>query len=828
MWRAESQSSEAGRGGALIAKVAVEAATYAIDKPYDYLVPPGLVEKVQPGVRVTVPFGKGNRTSEGMILALTRGEAGGKLKTLSNVLDRESVLDEERLKLAFWLRERYFCTLYSAVRAILPAGLWYRVREVYALAVDRETALNGGENAGESRALETLVSGGGSADLDTLRQACGSGVTAALRGLEERGLVRLEATATRKIQDKTVQRAALAVEPEAALAAVSGRRRSAPMRYAVVQLLSAVGSALTSDICYFTGASMQTIRGLVRSGLVELTPEESFRVPRPEPADGGPIVLSEEQQRAYDGVMELVEGGEPACALLYGVTGSGKTAVYIRLLQEIVRRGRRGMILVPEIALTPQMMARFSAHFGEKVVMLHSGLRVSERYDQWKRIRRGEVDVVLGTRSAVFAPLDKLGMVILDEEHEPSYQSENAPRYHARDVAKYLCARQGATLVLGSATPSVESAWQAQRGAYRKLTLPSRYNRQELPRVLIADMRREVRRGNGTMISEPLRLELEENLRRGEQSILFLNRRGNSRMLLCGECGEVPACPRCSVPLTYHSANRRLMCHYCGYSQPAFSACPTCGGRMKAVGAGTQKVEEELRALFPEAAVLRMDADTVSGNHEKLLSRFEKEKIPILLGTQMVAKGLDFPNVTLVGVLAADLSLYVDQYTAAERTFSLLTQVVGRAGRGSKDGRAVIQTYTPDNEVITSAARQDYGAFYAAEIRIRKARRYPPFADIFTLTVSGASEEAVLRGGCSLRQTLLAAAGTLEGPEKPEILGPAPAPVLKVNNRFRYRLFWIGRNDHAARERIAGCLRAFAQWKGSRGLALFADCNGLD
>ena len=828
MWRGEPLIGEESRGGALIAKVAVEAATYAIDKPYDYLVPLGLTDKVQVGVRVTVPFGRGNRASEGLILALIRGDAGGRLKALSAVLDSGPVLDEKGLKLAFWLRERYFCTLYSAVRTILPAGLWYEIREVYTLAVDRETALSGAAGAGESRALETLVSGGGSADLDTLRQACGGGVTAVLRALEERGLVRLEATATRKIQDKTVQRATLAVEPEAAMAAVSACRRSAPMRYAVVKLLCAVGSALTSDLCYFTGASLQTIRGLVRSGLVELTREEAFRVPRPEPADGAPIVLTEEQQAAFDGILALAAKEKPACALLYGVTGSGKTAVYIRLLQEIVRRGRRGMILVPEISLTPQMMARFSAHFGERVVMLHSGLRLSERYDQWKRIRRGEVDVVLGTRSAVFAPLDHLGMVILDEEHEPSYQSENAPRYHARDVAKYLCAREGATLVLGSATPSVESAWQAQRGVYHKITLPSRYNRQELPRVLIADMRREVRRGNATMISEPLRLELEENLRRGEQSILFLNRRGNSRMLLCGECGEAPSCPRCSVPLTYHSANGRLMCHYCGYSQPAFSACPSCGGRMKTVGAGTQKVEEELHALFPEAAVLRMDADTVSGNHEKLLSRFEKEQIPILLGTQMVAKGLDFPNVTLVGVLAADLSLYVEQYTAAERTFSLLTQVVGRAGRGSKDGRAVIQTYTPDNEVITSAARQDYGAFYAAEIRIRRARRYPPFADIFTLTVSGASEEAVLQGALGLRQTLQAAAETLEGEERPELLGPAPAPVLKVNNRFRYRLFWIGRNDHAARDRISGCIRAFAQWKGSRGLALFADCNGLD
>ncbi len=553
-----------------------------------------------------------------------------------------------------------------------------------------------------------------------------------------------------------------------------------------------------------------------------------LRVPKPEAADGAPITLSDEQQAAYDGIAEKLEGESASCALLYGVTGSGKTLVYIRLLQEVVRRGRRGMILVPEIALTPQMMAKFTAYFGGRVVMLHSGLRMTERYDQWKRIRRGEVDIVLGTRSAVFAPLENLGMIILDEEHESSYQSENPPRYHARDVAKFLCAQQNAVLVLGSATPSVETTHQAQRGVYQKLILRSRFNRQPLPRVVIADMREEVRAGNSGMIGAPLRRELEENLRRGEQSILFLNRRGSSRMLLCGECGEAPQCPRC-VPLTYHSANGRLMCHYCGHSERAPDRCPECGGIMKQIGAGTQKVEEELNALFPGVGVLRMDADTVSGNHETLLDKFEKEKIPILLGTQMVAKGLDFEDVTLVGVVSADLSLYVDNYHAAERTFSLLTQVVGRAGRGSKDGRAVIQTFTPDNEVITSAAAQDYNSFYTGEIRIRRARRYPPFADIFTLTVSGPEEGAVLRAAAQLRESMRSG---LRYPTAVnmavEILGPAPAPVVKVNNRYRYRIFWIGKNDHTTRELIAYYLRAFHQQKENRGMNLFVDCNAED
>ena len=431
--------------------------------------------------------------------------------------------------------------------------------------------------------------------------------------------------------------------------------------------------------------------------------------------------------------------------LLQGVTGSGKTLVYIRLAQELLREGKSVMILVPEIALTPQMMARFTAYFGAEVALLHSGLRLTERYDQYKRIRRGEAHIVLGTRSAVFAPLRELGLIVLDEEQESSYESGSAPFYHARDIAKYRCAQEGARLLLGSATPTVETAYFARHGEYELLRLDRRFNAHRLPRVVVADLREELRAGNATAISRPLREELERNLAAGEQSILFLNRRGSSRQLLCPQCGHVPQCPRCSVFLTYHSANGRMMCHYCGYSETASETCPDCGGAMKHIGTGTQRVEEELRELFPGTEILRMDADTVGDGHEKVLREFEEKKVPILIGTQMVAKGLDFENVTLVGVLAADLSLYVDHYRASERTFSLITQVVGRAGRGSKEGRAVIQTYTPENDVILAAAGQDYDRFYDAEIRMRRLRRDPPFADQFMITVTGPEETRVRR-----------------------------------------------------------------------------------
>ena len=535
-----------------------------------------------------------------------------------------------------------------------------------------------------------------------------------------------------------------------------------------------------------------------------------------------PVCLSPEQQRAYDALAPGLSQPKPQPALLYGVTGSGKTLVFLKLIEQCLALGRQALVLVPEIALTPQLLHIFSSHFGPDVAVLHSSLRSGERYDEWKRVRSGAARVVLGTRSAVFAPLDHIGLIVLDEEQEGSYQSENPPRYHTRDVAKFLCARFGATLLLGSATPSVESFYAAEKGTYHLFTLRQRYNARALPRVSIADLREEIRRGNPGVIGHLLQEELAENLRRGEQSILFLNRRGNSRMLLCGECGYVPQCPRCSAALTYHSANGRLMCHHCGHSQSAVDTCPQCGGKMKHIGCGTQKVEQELGVLFPDVPVLRMDADTAAGGHSILLERFEKERIPILLGTQMVAKGLDFENVTLVGVLSADLSLYVDHYQAAERTFNLLTQVVGRAGRGGRTGRAVIQTYTPENDVIRSAAAQDYEAFYSQEIRLRRLRQCPPFADHFSFAFSGADEGAVLRSAAAARDSLRQLF-----PDQ-EVLGPAPAPVLKVNNRYRYHVLLVDHNCKPTRDKISWLLKTFSNDRANRGVNIFVDCNFTD
>ena len=807
----------------LIAKIAVSAATYAIDKPYDYLLPEELEAAV--GCRVLVPFGRGNRTCEGVVLSVSRGVPERPLKAVRQLLDDEPVLTGKQIKLALWMRQRYFCTVYDAIHTILPAGVWYRYRETWQICADSAWDDLSQREASICRFLTEAPR-----ELEELKKTFGEDVSALLRRLEKRGIASVAVESSRKVHDKVVQLVSLALDTESAAEYAEQRRKKAPRQAEAIEFLSRYGQTPLHELCYFTGVSRPAIRQLEKLGIIALTQQDEYRISEKGYAvKAVPITLNEEQQVVFETLLTQTERGSAGVTLLQGVTGSGKTLVYIRLAQELLARGKSVMILVPEIALTPQMMARFTAYFGDEVALLHSGLRMTERYDQYKRIRRGEAHIVLGTRSAVFAPLEDLGLIILDEEQESSYESENAPSYHARDIAKYRCAQEGARLLLGSATPTVETSWHARNGDYQLALLRRRYNQKQLPQVMIADLRQELRQGNMGVISRVLRQELEKNIAAGEQSILFLNRRGSSRQLLCGECGYVPQCPRCSVYLTYHSANERLMCHYCGYSEKAGESCPDCGGVMKHVGFGTQKVEEELRELFPGVEILRMDADTVGGGHEKLLRQFEEERVPILLGTQMVAKGLDFENVTLVGVLTADLSLYVDHYRASERTFSLLTQVVGRAGRGEKAGRAVIQTYTPENDVILAAAEQDYDRFYDAEIRLRKLRLDPPFADQFVITVTGPEEGAVLRASAQVRDGLAETARKKEYRSLGwEVLGPAPAPVVKVNNRYRYRITVIGKNDKALRDVIADFLRQFAVRSENRGMNIYADCNLMD
>lgn len=819
--------------GKMVAKVAVSKAIYAIDKPYDYLIPQQLESTLEPGMRVIVPFGAGNRSCDGLVLALQAAHEEKPLKAVLAQLDERPVLDQNSIQLALWMRERYFCTVYDAVKAMLPAGLYFSLKDALVLepGLEREAAYDTVQgHPAAQRLLEMLFAWNGRGDADQIHTAFGTkNPKSAIKFLTDRGLAHWETSAQRAVRDKTQKLAVLALPAEEALALVTPSRRRAPLRYAVTELLCALGAASAKELCYFTGASSATLRSLEKSGILTLEKQEVLRRIDLADVESSPApVLNQEQQTAFQGLDRLCQEERAAAALLYGVTGSGKTQVYIRLIQRVLNRGRTAIVLVPEISLTPQLLRIFASHFGTQIAVLHSSLRSGERYDEWKRVRSGEAKVVIGTRSAVFAPLKDLGLIVLDEEQEATYKSENTPRYHAREVAKYRCVQHNALLLMGSATPSVESMYHARQGSYHLFTLERRYNERSLPQVMIADMRQDLRRGNGGCISHLLRDELVKNLEAGEQSIFFLNRRGSSSMVSCGECGEVPCCPRCSVRLTYHSANGRLMCHYCGHSQPLPAACPACGGTLNFIGAGTQRVQSELKELFPNQEVLRMDTDTVSAAnpHEKILARFQKENIPILVGTQMVAKGLDFENVTLVGVVAADLSLYVDDFRAGERTFSLITQVVGRAGRGGKRGRAVIQTFTPENDVIRFAARQDYDSFYASEIALRRARGYPPFQDMLVFTASGPNESGVLRTCTRLRQALEQQLQQMDRPF--QLLGPAPACVAKVNNRYRYRLILMGKNDLALRRLAAHLLRAAHQDPDNRGVSVYADFDPYD
>ena len=815
----------------MIAKIAVSAATFAIDKPYSYWVPEDM--ELCPGIRVSVPFGRGNKRCEGVVLSVEPGSPEG-LKAIERCLDAQPLLNMTMLRLAAFMRDRYFCTLYDAIRAMLPGGLWFSVNDTYELTEDRSWQEKTIRQADAMKLLYHLTDLGGRTDGDALRQAVPEeeAFAAAIQYLLKKKWIRCDTDFQRRTGDKMEQVASLASSAEEAMEYASHRPKSAAMQKAVLELLCSVGSVSVKELCYFTGAKPATVKRLRDLGYVNLEDREVLRCREIRPAQiSTELVLNEEQDAAYQGLSAQMDADAPGVALLYGVTGSGKTSVYLKLIRRCLERGKGAMLLVPEIALTPQLLGVLVAHFGQQVAVLHSSLSPTERYDQWKRVRAGDAKVVVGTRSAVFAPCPDLGLMILDEEQEHSYKSENSPRYCAREVAMWRGVKERALVLLGSATPSIETMYHAKQGHYRLYTLRQRYNGRPLPHVRMVDMRQEVKDGNDLSFSYELQDAIRDTAQRGKQTILFLNRRGNSRALVCVDCREAPECPRCSARLTYHSANERLMCHYCGFSQPVPKRCPNCDGPLKQVGVGTQKAQQERNMLFPELEIARMDADTVSAvnTHEKILEHFKNDKVPVLIGTQMVAKGLNMPDVTLVGVLDGDLSLYSGSYRAAETTLNMLTQVGGRAGRGEDAGTAMIQTLVPEHQVLNLAARQDYDGFYDLEISLRQMQNLPPFGDLVTVTFTGQEETAVLRGAAKFRDSLiLCLKDKTYSQEHCTVLGPAPCTVPKINYNFRYQLTMRGRLTKPLRGLIAHLLRQFAKDGANRGVSAFADVNGYD
>ncbi|MBR3691759.1 MAG: primosomal protein N' [Clostridia bacterium] len=776
-----------------IAKVCVSAAKYEFDRPYDYFIPTGMRDILQPGMRVMIPFGTGNRKVEGMVLSTAFREELTGVKPVFSLLDREPILSPEGIRLALWMRETCFCTVYDAIHAILPSFLGIILSCRYTLA--EKAACETEEECAVRDYLRLHGSAEGASILAALDIREGARL---LRHMTEAGMLTEEDSSRRKVRE-SMQKTLRIADEDAAERFLFSAGRAQENQCIVLQFLLSAGESTPAEIRYNTGLGDSPVQTLVRKGLLKRGERRVMRIPTELMPEGPQLPippLSEEQQEVFSALKELSFSGEAHCALLEGITGSGKTLVYLHLISETLAAGKSAILLVPEISLTPQLISRFVSHFGRRVAVLHSGLSDGERYDQWLSVRDGEADVVIGTRSAIFAPLKDLGLIILDEEQEYSYKSAETPRYHAREVAKWRVMHHEALLLLGSATPSVESAYFARTGRYGHFRLKHRYSEAGLPSVIIADKKEDLREGRNDPIGRLLLERIAATAGDGHQSILFLNRRGRNKRIFCTECGESLQCPRCSVTASYHSANGRLMCHTCGWSSPMPSLCPVCGSRhLESDRAGTQMVVEQLARDLPEIGVLRMDADSTQGaeGHEELLRRFREDKIPILVGTQMVAKGLDFENVTLSAVLDADMGGMSEDFRANERCFSLMTQVAGRSGRGSTPGEAVIQTLMPENEVICLGARQDYDGFYTMEIQSREALRLPPFYDLCVLTSSSEDERVALAAlnfaKARLRELLPAGAA--------ELIGPAPASVSRINNRYRFRLTL---RMHASRE----------------------------
>ena len=730
--------------------VAVSNATFHFDKLYTYAVMPDQQDTVRLGSMVLVPFGRGSRARMGVVLACDAEPESAKLKFLFDVAPASACLTPELLRLVHFLKERTFCTYYEAVKAVIPYGAQYKPT----VAED--------------------------------------GVTPVL----QKQLVRHTENAYKLV------------------GTLPPKPRPTAKQLAAVALLA--GGERTLSALEEKGISRAVLDNLCAKGVLECSKvNKSIDLYSSIPLKNEPILLTEEQQAAYNALLPGLEDAAPYSALLYGVTGSGKTLVFLKLIEHCLQMGRRALVLVPEISLTPQMILRLKSQFGKRVAVQHSALNHTERLLQWQMIQDGGADIVVGTRSAIFSPLENIGLVIIDEEQEHTYRSESAPRYSAHEVARQRAAENGALLLLASATPSTESYYAAQHGRTQLVRLTKRYGGNPLPKVQIVDMRAELASGNPREISLAMEDAIRHNLEAGKQTILLLNRRGYQTVAQCEDCREVLKCQKCSVPMVYHKSAHKLLCHYCGSQlDPPPARCPACGGKLQYRGFGTQKAEEELAKLFPEARILRMDQDTTAAKdaHEKLLAKFARHEYDIMVGTQMVAKGLDFEDVTLVGVLGIDSLLFAQGFRAYETVFSLVTQVVGRSGRAKDPGFAIIQTTDPDNPVLNLAAAQDYDAFFEQEIAYRKLGLYPPFCGLCVVGFAGPKESEVARA--SARFAALLGRQAARQPDLPlRVLGPTPGSIEKINDSYRYKLTVKCRNDRRFRDLIRETLTLYEQEK---------------
>ncbi|WP_019911453.1 primosomal protein N' [Paenibacillus sp. HW567] len=808
-----------------IAKVIVDVPVRSTDRPFDYLIPDALLLWVEVGSRVAVPFG--HRTVQGFVVSVESGVSGAHsgLKPVQEVLDLLPPLSPELVELGDWMSQRYACRRISALQAMLPTALKGKAERLIILG-DAAEQENGPmdelfpmflETDQEERSITEFVGRSGEVSMKQLTRAFPQAAET-VKFMLRRGVL----AESQSIKDKMGKKKLKAVDLAIGLAAARESLASFPARSArqkeVLSFLIDMERTLPmplKDVLSVLQVTAGTVKALEDKGFIEISEIEVYRDPYQgrDFKPSTPLPLTAEQETVYTRIASTVDEQRHEVFLLHGVTGSGKTEIYLQCIQRCVDQGRQAVVLVPEIALTPQMVERFKGRFGSGVAVMHSRLSVGERYDEWRKIREGKANVAVGARSAVFAPFANLGLIIMDEEHESSYKQEENPKYHARDVAVRRAEQCGAAVILGSATPSLESyhAARAQSDIHFSpilLEMPSRALGNELPKVHVTDMRNELKEGNRSMFSRRLHAALESRLERGEQTVLLLNRRGFSTFVMCRSCGYVAGCPDCDISLTYHSRSDNLRCHYCGHAEPSPKLCPECGSEhIRFFGTGTQRVEEELGKLFPGIRVIRMDVDTTTekGSHEKLLGQFRDKKADVLLGTQMVAKGLDFPDVTLVGVITADSALNLPDFRAAEKTFQLLTQVAGRAGRHQLPGEVVVQSYTPEHYSIIHASGHDYHSFVREELKHRRELHYPPYCRLILVTLSHEQLPVLLRMAENYALNIQGKArhlrwyGSLDklSADAMDLLGPVASPLPRLKGRYRFQCIikWRGSID---------------------------------
>ncbi|MBO0994327.1 primosomal protein N' [Bacillus sp. SD088] len=795
----------------MIAEVIVDVPSLGTDKVFDYLIPEKWLSVVEPGMRVAVPFGP--RLIQGFVMAVKTESNFKKLKEVKELLDLTPALNKELLELGQWMANETLSFKISAFHAMLPAAMKAKY-EKYIRRTDLEA-----DPELESLFLDQEEISWKEAErrdiLHILREQVNQGNAEVIYDIKDRAKKKTVHVYTTNYSENDL----IAQQNEI-------RANATAQRKLILFLLKHPKENFTGQqLMELSGTSSTAIQAFVKKGILQKSQDEVYRDPfaGKEFERTLPLPLTEEQKKAITPVLSRIEANEYQTFLLYGVTGSGKTEIYLQSIQKVLEKGKEAIVLVPEISLTPQMVDRFKGRFGDDVAVLHSGLSLGEKYDEWRKIERKEAKVVVGARSAIFAPLENIGIIIIDEEHETSYKQEEQPRYHARDVAIKRAKHYQCPVILGSATPSLESFARAQKGVYHLVTLSKRMNEKALPAVSIVDMREEMRNGNRSMFSVELFEKLKDRLEKREQTILFLNRRGHSSFLLCRDCGYVMQCPHCDISLTFHRFSNEMKCHYCGFLTGVPQKCPECESEhIRYFGTGTQKVEEELNKVLPEARIIRMDVDTTSrkGAHEKLLDQFKSGKADILLGTQMIAKGLDFPNITLVGVLSADTMLHLPDFRAAEKTFQLLTQVSGRAGRHELTGEVVIQTYTPDHYSVELAGQQNYDHFYQQEMILRKMGSYPPFFYLSLVTVSHEDLMKVIAVTEKMANFIRANLS-----EQAVILGPASSPIPRINDRYRYQCLIKYKHEPKLIPTLKKLLEHYQQQYNKEGLTISIDVN---